>query len=484
MTEISTSNAPDILQPLGVDPASQDNAEKLPAGIIRVADKITMTAPTEGLGFRYRGDNWAYLIYSSRHQCLTVRGYYQHELLRYLSRDTSDGWYGAFHMVALPMGADPYAKMDLPEHPWRHHSWWKEHFLRHVEHFPTQSAKLPGLLSYYQTPGKRARDIRTPIKPGKYLKKFFGDVLSEEEIQTFAIEWHTWATPPELHVTQDADEIEEVYSNGPSSCMAGSADAFEGSEHPARVYAGPDLAVAYIGDLDEASGRTVVWPEKMIYGRLYGDYHRLEAALEAAGYRAGKDQEFHGARLRRIYEGGGSYTVPYVDFASYASDDGEFLIVGRGEVYLRRTDGLNQEIRRCGDCEEAVDDLNATRYNSVCDCCLEDNYFYCSVYEEYIQNDNRAPSPDEHPVSCYATSSRRAFYCDFTEMYYPREYYDAVQIVGHGTCEAEHAETIAFECDHSGEWYMNDRKVVLPDGRVVADCYHDVAIYDEVAMAA
>jgi len=42
---------------------------------------------------------------------------------------------------------------------------------------PRPSSTKPGLVAYYQTPEKRAKGILTPIKPGRFLRKYFSEYL-------------------------------------------------------------------------------------------------------------------------------------------------------------------------------------------------------------------------------------------------------------------------------------------------------------------
>ncbi len=57
--------------------------------------------------------------------------------------------------------------------------WFFNNFRRWAEMLPAPSETLPGRLAYYQSVEKRVRDIRTPIKPGKWLQKVFGDILTQ-----------------------------------------------------------------------------------------------------------------------------------------------------------------------------------------------------------------------------------------------------------------------------------------------------------------
>ena len=83
-----------------------------------------------------------------------------------------------------------------------------------------------------------------------------------------------------------------------------------------------------------------MWPEKRIYGRLYGDGHRLKLALEAINYRHGS---FVGARLTKV-QCGSSYICPYLDggYNNVKVTD-KYLVISeslRGTYYAKNTHGL------------------------------------------------------------------------------------------------------------------------------------------------
>lgn len=399
-------------------------------------------------------------------------------------------WYSAYHFLALPEGtdADDYARREagltFHNNPWTAHEWFHMNMGRWVEHLPRPSETVPGNIGYFQSPAKRARNIRTPIKPGRYLKKYFGDLLSETEIHEAALEWQNHFALRALKVTQDADEIEAVYRgryNG--SCMWFQHGDYEGSCHPARVYAGPDLGIAYIGDRDNADARCLVWPEKKIYyPKWYGDGSRLEASLIAEGYKVGYEGDFEGARLQRIEYGDG-FVVPYVDVCCDLADHGDYLVIPRygGDVHCRNTSGISFEPQPCADCGDNMsEDEQTTVYNGecVCDSCLSDGYFLCEGYEEYYPDDRRAETPDGTAYSQRYVDSHDFFYCDVTELYYPERRYSQVSLVEGGHCVEDHAEANGFYCEYSQEWSLEvEEKLTLTDGSFVHSSAADGGTY-------
>src|SRR5262249_35481599 len=138
----------------------------------------------------------------------------------------------------------------------------------------------------------------------------------------------------------------------PNSCMSGRAGDYHGPCHPVRVYGAGDLAIAYLEQGDEITARALCWPAKLIYGRPYGDEHRLSAALEKAGYTYGHGTKLRGAKLLRIRSGDG-FVAPYIDGCPGISDHGDHLEIG-GDLESDSTTGVileesGETCDRCGD---------------------------------------------------------------------------------------------------------------------------------------
>jgi hypothetical protein len=395
----------------------------------------------------------------------------------------SYGW-KSVHIVALPASAtSPWQYYETYISPFVNGPWgflpvFMDNLERWIESYPVPSKKVPGLVAYFQDADKRARDIQTPIKPGKYLKKFFGDILSEEEIQDLAMAWSNKYSPRKLNVTQDADEIERIYRgkyNG--SCMHFANGTFEGDQHPARVYAGPDLAIAYIGDIDSVDARCLVWPSKKVFfPKFYGDYYRMESSLISAGWREGDEDDFRGARIQRLPYSGG-FILPYLDTHEYVRDNGTYLVLDdNGDIGARNTNGLSDEQSRCDDCEDATDSDDLTYIapldRSVCSCCRDNGYFYCDEMDEYYRDE------DGVSVEGMGTYSQRGvdrmvnrdtvFYCDETEEYYSASSYDHTELTDGRTVELSVAERKGYFCAFSDQYSLDhDTKQELSDGRYV-----------------
>jgi hypothetical protein len=362
--------------------------------------------------------------------------------------------------------------------PWLGSPYFRENIDRWAEHGARPSNTIEGMLAYYASPAHRAAERLSVIKPGRYLRKFFGDLMDDGTIEVLAQRWSNEFAPRPLIVTQDADEIENVYRKGPSSCMTFRHGGYDGECHPARVYAGPDLAVAYIGDENEADGRAVVWPDKKIFGRTYGDNARMEAALKLAGYREAKSGEFDRARLQR-FEGREGIVCPYLDMVGQVDDNGTHLIITpHGDYEARGADGVIDSLRGgrtvCAHCEDRYDDEDEGSYvegvGSVCDYCLEHHYFHCGIGEEYSPMNERANTRCGSWVSETAVSrSGNWFLCEGNDEWVRCSDDGAIVMDDGRTVSETWAETNAFRCVYSDEWVEahGSNSLILTNGEAI-----------------
>lgn len=238
------------------------------------------------------------------------------------------------------------------ETPWHNESWYQA---KHNEHYCHVSTEQPGKIAFTENAKKGEADRQLVMSPGRYLNRYFSDTLDNCAIEQWCAKLSVQLQEDALKFTQDADEIERVYVGGPSSCMSYEAKSYSGHCHPVRVYAGPDTALAYIGPIDDASARCVVWPEKLIYTRVYGDVSRMTLLLEQAGYTSGS---LNGARIQRIIdERSGGYIMPYIDRGGGPEDEGDFLRIGMGDIESGSTSGVADMDDRptCERCEDQYD---------------------------------------------------------------------------------------------------------------------------------
>lgn len=393
------------------------------------------------------------------------------------SRESIFGGHYAAHYV-LVAGDDKEDASTLKSsaklNPWAGRRVFRDNLTLWAEHFPRPAADNPELVAFYASPAHRKVGRLTKIKAGRYLRRVFGALLGDQEVEQLAHVWASEFAPRELFITQDADIIEEVYVNGPNSCMSKASRYFDGECHPARVYAGPDLAVAYIGESDDAEGRAVVWPEKKIWARVYGDEARMIAALELAGFRKGYCDDFEGARLQRI-EGDEGIVMPYLDVVGSVDDAGDYMVISSsGDYGAQETNGLVEGSGyRCEDCGDRMNEYDryyVEDHGDVCECCYSNNYFYCEETDCTYPVSERANTRCGTYISEEgARRSGRWFYCEGEEEWVSERDDDYV-ILSDGRCVSMRwADGNTFRCEASDEWHEIEHTTHRDEnGKVVA----------------
>lgn len=352
---------------------------------------------------------------------------------------------------------------------------WYGAFAAITDHFVHVSEKNTAMVAFTMSEEKGEKGIQSPMKPGKYLTKFYPD-MPENERRTWA-EKHIQAfSDCAVIITQDADEIEQVYRNGPHSCMADGC--FESSKHPTRVYAEGDLALAYLGSLGSVTARCVVWPEKKIWvghysnGKVYGDHSRLEPALEKLGYRLGGREDFHGARIDAIEEGGG-YVVPYLDMCHAVRYDNGYLIIDPcGDLEANNTHGLSSCGEYCNNCDSTVsgETYYVENIGSICESCREYSYSCCDGCHEIIHNDDIVHIEGGGLIVCQGCYDHSYFYCDSCHTDYHNEQHNETpdQDYQCDNCYAENYE----DCDDCGDTVERGDLIECHNGGSICDGCH------------
>lgn len=312
------------------------------------------------------------------------------------------------------------------------HVPWGETLEPIPSHFVHVSINHDGLVAYTETATKGALDIQTPIKPARYLKRFYPD-LADHVARDLAAAVRP-VDPLKLAVT--ADEIEHVYVTGPSSCMSKEEGEYESHCHPVRVYGNSDLQLAYITNDDGPPiARALVWPERKLHARIYGWENRMTLALAQAGYTRGS---LTGARIRRIEEGDGSLVMPYIDDdRSFDVIDEHWLAIG-GPHAASMTEGCASlvplaDCERCDD-RTPIDDMTNVAGEHWCPHCT-DHYSFRSEYSDarFADDEECEVVVQRHKgrnvYESWANSERddHAFHCDATEDWYAHRTFDAVE---------------------------------------------------------
>lgn len=324
------------------------------------------------------------------------------------------------------------------------------------QHFAHVSLDVPGMIAYTPDDEKGIQDRQVRVRPGKYLQQYFADRFTPEQIADYAS--RVKAYTEELKIATTPDDIARVYcaDGGPTSCM--DRRNFRFDETPVRVYGNSDLAVAYIGTLGKGendsriAARAVVWPERKVYTRIYGDTATLQHVLHSAGYAEGS---MRGARIRAIETRGGDYVMPYVDGIYTADLQGQWFVLGRGEYATDNTTGTTDHGNTCSNCNS-----RCGADESYCESCLEDSN-YCERCGETSFDSNDGTYSSERGVwmcdSCW--SHRDCECCDET-----LHEYDYTRSAWSETYRCDDCENMR-ECSDCGDWSDN-----VDDDDVCADC--------------
>jgi len=385
---------------------------------------------------------------------------------------------------------------------WEGEPWWQARTDALREHFTHMSLGNTALLAYTADAGTGHRDIQTPIKPGKYLTRYFSDVLNAKQIAHLA-KWQTTGERETEYTNEAAwlvsyattpDEIATIYRDGPSSCMDRHYFSYE--DCPARVYGAGDLAIAYLHNADKTRiiGRCLVWPNRKAAGRIYPtacawgedgfsswadseDAGRaLELRLIAANYGWDRDHKtFDGARIMKRKHNDGGYIMPYMD-GNYGVDDAgdQFVMTQSGEYECQQTSGWIGEPTApeyeywCEQCEEGCNDTWAVntrpgRYGglntmNMCEYCRDNDAFRC-------EGDGDWYSTEEHrQVEVGGSTYRREYadnnfaYCASSEEYFYPNDEDAITMQNGDTWRASEFENHGFTCSLTGENVPNDEE--------------------------
>lgn len=176
-------------------------------------------------------------------------------------------------------------------------------------------------------------------KIGRYLKEFYPS-LSDDDITRLSGEINGRYNKAAIRFAFTQKEIRDVYiksRDNCSSCMTYRMNNYSSYNqnkdvYPVEAYAGPDLAIAYTVDrYDRVTARAIVWPDKKLYGRVYGgDPSKFRTMLNDLGYRSG---DMRGARLTPIEIGRSGaqyiYAMPYIDGDTQSvSFDDEWFYIG------------------------------------------------------------------------------------------------------------------------------------------------------------
>lgn len=196
-------------------------------------------------------------------------------------------------------------------------------------HFPHLSREDAALIAYTQSADKGERDIKTKIKPGAYLKKFFSDRLAAPDIVRIVAGFRALTDPNTgLHFAETPEECVAAY-RACFSCVSYADGSYKGPAHPASVYGSPDphfVTVAYLKRDDRITARALINRPERAYCSTYGDTTALEQLLSAQGYHR-KPAALIGRAIRatpvsaKTSDGRPRYIGPCIDGHLYARHD-------------------------------------------------------------------------------------------------------------------------------------------------------------------
>lgn len=297
--------------------------------------------------------------------------------------------------------------------PWSEYAHlWSDHFAHIAE---SDSRKV----AYTESEEKGLRDIQKVITPQAYLERFFSGVLTcpagftpnllPHTREAYCDEMSGQSADVKFTGLGNADLMERVYVScredskyEVSSCMTYKASHFSSFMHPVRVYAlGGELELAYLtDDQGVVSARCLVWPERKVWGRTYGERsNKLTKGLRALGYTHGSPSALEGAKFARVPNDPDDpdckqFVVPYLDGNHKFADSpcGKFFIIDEGGPYCgEQQDGLSylEEMRYCDRCEESTSsDVYGVGNETWCESCYENSAFTCADCVEADHTDN------------------------------------------------------------------------------------------------
>lgn len=338
------------------------------------------------------------------------------------------------------------------------------------DHYLHVSKTDTSKIAYTKDDESGSADRQTLTTVGRYLTANHPDLgnelikyinaLHQQEYQPINVQFAT------------GEKITDIYKachdSGASSCMTKPNHYYESSEHPTMVYSAGDLSLAYITDANEnIKARALVWPDKKIYARLYGDYESLRSGLQTLGYSS--EGNLHGAKIKRINHetDPNRLVLPYLDGIQTVSiiDDNWLMIDRNGDIDANTTDGLQRNphwatCERCEDDIESEDDSRTVytrRYSceTWCEHCTDNGAFWCEGTQEYICNDREMTVDGSSYASWYIIDN--ANMCQFSDEY---TFTDTTSVYVSETDVQQWSDDIlddeSFICRITGNRYSND----------------------------
>lgn len=331
--------------------------------------------------------------------------------------------------------------------------WHGASWLMHDSHYTHVSTEDPSMVSYTPDPEHGEADKKARVTPDAYLRKFYGSVLGVRHITNYTnMHLDKYGPPPELLLATKPDDIVAVYlrsGRDVPSCMTHPVNNYQSKPvHPTYVYGAGDLALGYIDSTDGQSvaARALCWPEKKIFGRVFGHERRLMAAFRKAGYTNGN---FNGARLLRMEIGKNLFVCPYIDYHGHVSDNGSHLIIMGDDSNALRCDvqnGITEggSLHTCSHCGRTFGgEAHIHQRNLYCQRCWDANFVCCNSCDTIVHSDDSFTGNDDYRY-CERCFDNLFFNCDRCNETHDREY--GLVWNDERYCEGCY-DAVSFRCD-------------------------------------
>ncbi len=378
--------------------------------------------------------------------------YFSYRILKIEESDESDDW--------QEREKDRFANGQYAPVPWENEPWAKAFMKGTPYHFVHMSMDKTGMVAYTESPEKGRDDVQKRMRPGRYLSRFFPHALTQETIRYWACKVSLLSgESQEFKIAMTPDEIQHVYTHGPHSCMANDACHYQSSEHPTRMYGAGDLGVAYIERESSIAARVLVWPDKKIWGKPYGDggvyMDQLKDLLGKEGYESGeRHEQWKGARLIRVETRDG-FIAPYLDVGgSTLTDKGEYLEISlHGEIDAQSENGVTGPRDTCDGCSEpynAEEEGGCLEDYNYCQSCYETRAVYCEDCESTIHRDDVIYLENIERGVCESCAGSYPM-CDLCSEQFPEKDMNSVSKTGETVCDSCYSDDYAVcsECDDS-----------------------------------
>jgi hypothetical protein len=359
--------------------------------------------------------------------------------------------------------------------PWVNEWWFEAPEVKETvrDHFPHVSTEEPGKIAFTENAEKGEADRQTRMRPGRYLRQFYGHVIGESTCKHWAERFAGMYEPTTVAFGESADDFERVYTTGPNSCMSHAPCEYSSPFHPVRVYAAGDIQVAYLDSEDGITARVLVNKSRKLYGRTYGDEARLSAALNKLGY-SYSSGALQGCRMVRHEDDDGRFVVPYVDGIYRARDDGDFLVCdGSGPINCENTCGLSERLEICACCGEPTNETFWINEEIWCESCRDNHASYCDYHEQYCASESVEMANGDH--WCSDAFERHGACCDATGDNVHSD--DTVSMADGEVWSQSYFDDNGFCCDHCGDNFAisdaTDR-----DGEMLCESCNDDATDD------